>query len=200
MRFLIINLFFVFVFGGCATTKYIPKEYFLKRHDMAIQVKPLPAPSHIETGGDDQGIVGSLISAAAHSSRARDMEAVFSHIDAEVLRADLRSSLSEKIKEFYDVNDEKRDLKVDIQITSWGWILPTGSFGIRAGSYQIQFSGFVRVFDLKDQGKEIAHIELNTQEQMRDQMSKEETSRKVRHAIDEFAELTAEFLWRSDKK
>src|SRR5260370_35531813 len=81
---------------GCASTKYIPSSYFQKRHDLKIRVKPIPAPSHLESSSDT-GLLSSLVGAAVQSGRAADMRKVFSDINAEEIRTDLQSSLIEKI-------------------------------------------------------------------------------------------------------
>lgn len=196
----IVVLLSLIFLSGCVTTKYIPNEYFSSRHKMEVKVKPIPAPTHIETGNQSDSFIESVVSTAAQSSRAGDMRKMFAHIDVDAVRNDLNSSIKDKIKQFYDVEGEKRDLQTEVQITNWGWLLPTGAFGIRTGSYELQFSGTVKVFDINDKGKKIAFTQFTTREVLNDQLSKEETSRKVRRAVDEFAELAAEFLWRSETK
>lgn len=188
----------IILLNACVTTKYIPKSYFDKRHSLNVAVKPLPAASLIEScNSGGEGLLSAIISAAASSSRSQDLAKTFAHIDQEGLKDELQNSIKAKIKDFYDVNSDERDLRATITIHSWGWILPTASFGIRVGSYQLQITGTVKVYDLKDAGKEIANISLRTNEEMKDNLDQKETTRKVKKGIEEFAELCAEFLWRS---
>jgi hypothetical protein len=190
----------LFILNSCATTKYIPVSYFQHRHTAQVKVRPIPAPSHTEQKDHDEGLVASLVSTAVKSDRAASMRATFAHIDSDKIRDDLKENISKKIKEYYDVAEKSHDLMIEVEISSWGWILPTGPFGIRLGSYQLQLTGQVRVYDVTDHNKEIAYTTINTQEEMRDQMSPAETTRRVNRAIDEFSEMAAEFLWRSDDK
>lgn len=58
--------------------------------------------------------------------------------------------------------------------------------------------GEVCVYDLKTGKKEIAHDIVVTQETINDRLNVEETKKAITKVMQEFAEITAEFLWRSD--
>lgn len=200
-RFLSIVVFLVMLGSGCATTKYIPSEYFNQKHAMQVSVKNIPSPTHSEdAGGGNSGLIESAIKTTVKGSREQELREVFKHIDEEQVRKTLEDQISQKIKKFYDVNPESTDLLVAIMIKRWGWSLPTADFGIRTGSYQLDILGEVRVYDLNPTRREIAHISLLAQEIIKDRNNVEETKRAISRASDEFADLAAEFLWKSDDK
>ncbi len=193
------SLISVFLFAGCATTKYIPSHYFNEKHAMAVQVKNLPSPSH-EQDNTSGGFLEAAIGAATKGERERELQKVFKDVDQEEVRASLEKNISERIKKYYQPKTDSDDLSVEVRIIRWGWILPTANFGIRIGSYQLEILGEVRVYDLKTAKKEIAHDIVVTQETINDRLNVEETKKAITKVTQEFAEITAEFLWRSDEQ
>ena len=198
---MLLSLVTTLFMSGCFGPKYIPSSYFLSRHDLKVDVKSIPDPVHLEeSSSQSNSLLGDIIKAAANSSRKADLQKAFAHIDSDEVRNNLQASISAKIEDHYNVKHDSKDLAVEVKINSWGWILPTSSMGIRTGSYYLQMTGKVVVYDEYPSRKEIGHIYLTTREAMQDNMSPEETTRRVKRAVDEFADLSGDFLWRSDEK
>lgn len=184
--------------SGCLT-KYIPKKYFETKHDLVVNVKPVPAAAFVEKNQSksDSGALSLLVGTIVKSSRENEMRKIISLIDEEQIRKDLKQSVQKKLAKFYNVKKDSNDLMVDIKINQLSLTVPTGDFGIRLGSYMLEVHGLVTVFDLTENNKEIAYSYVSTKEIINDEMNTAEINRRITRAVDELSDIVAEFMWKS---
>lgn len=201
MRFFFFLPVVLIALSGCFGPKYIPAHYFTEKHTMSVTVHSLPSPTHSEVdrhiGETDpaEKIKKGLQSAQYSINQAR----VFSQIDNAAIQKDIEEGIKKRVEKIFPVDQQGRDLAVEVHIYSWGWIVPPESF-LLSGSYQLFINGNVNVYDVQEMKKEIAHSSFSVRENLMDHLSISETKRAIDKAASDAAEAVTEFLWRSDSK
>jgi hypothetical protein len=175
----------VLITSGCATHQPIPKEYLGKgqRARLVIQNVP-PAPAMMDSG--QGGVVGAVITA---TSRANRMKQQLAGRHAENVQLPFTEMFKRRMAEHLELGDWDGDLKLVVNIDTWGWYVPTIDFGIKVGEYECQMIGRVDVYD--NQNKRVAFAHLRAAEPLGFKPEEEGARNAVTKVAEQFA-MTAE--------
>jgi hypothetical protein len=173
---------FIFIQGCAAGPKPIPAAYFDKQHQISVQVSRIGDPSFRDSGQ------GGLIGLAVGLGRSSDMKEMFAGIKGDTVKELLRQEIEKKLEGAFAVEDDSKDLALEVQITQWGWFLPTTAFGIKTGSYQLEIIGQVSVNEITPEKKQIAGLSVYSQKPLGNEPTAELTQQALKQAIEDFAE------------
>lgn len=186
-------LLFIYI-QGCATApQSIPASYMQKQHQLSVQVSEIREANFRDSGGG--GIVGVLVG-IGRSSNMKDM---FEGIKSDTVKELLRQEIEKKLEDSFTIDEESKDLALEVSITQWGWFLPTTAFGIKTGSYQLEIMGFVTVNEMAPEKKEIARLHVISQKPLGNEPTTDMTQQALKQAVEDFAEKTRETLLQEKK-
>ncbi len=189
-------LFIVVVFNlyGCGAKgpSPIPNVYYETEPELSVEiVKIEPKPTMRDSGNG--GLIGLLVK----SGRASNMKEQLEGIKGETVKELLRQQISAKMEESFEISDveDNPQLALEVNITTWGWFLPTAALGIKAGSYQFEIIGSASVYDQNlPKKKEIAYITAFSQKPLGNDPDKNETQQALLQAIDDFSNQVVKVL------
>jgi len=159
--FLILALFIIIAFSGCAA-KHVPLPFSVLDQDntMCVNIKKISDDPNLGGGGFG---TGGCIGAIVKSSRQSKLKKKMPGIKGETVKELLEGKISDYLEDSFEVIefDENPKLVTDVTINQWGWFLPAGVAGISTGIYHSQINGIITVRDAN--GKQIAYLVKNSQ-------------------------------------
>ena len=121
------------LWSGCATHKPIPAMYLGKAHSAELILQKIPAgPDMMDSG--QGGLIGALITA---TSRANRMKEQLAGIDGAQVQGPFLDTFSRLMGEHLTLTDSPSELRVVVNIDTWGWYVPTIDFGIKVGQVRM---------------------------------------------------------------
>lgn len=181
--------------SGCATGPVqLPAKYFEKQHEISISVVKIDDKPRMRDSGQ-----GGLIGAIVNAGRSSSMQEIFDGIKGETVKELLRQQIANKLEGPFVIEEESKDLSLEITVNTWGWFLPTTLFGIKTGSYQLEIFGEVSIYELKREKEQIAFVRAYAQKPLGNDPSSTECQQALKLAIDEFAQQVAEFVLKEKK-
>jgi hypothetical protein len=142
--------------SGCATHQPIPKTYLdQSKHARLVIQKVPPAPTMADSG--QGGLVGAIITG---TSRANNMKEKLAGIHGDQVQEAFTQAFQKSMGEHLVVGDSDGELRIVVNIDTWGWYVPTIDFGIKVGDYECQVVGRVDVFDTQDKKVAFAHLRV----------------------------------------
>ena len=145
--------------AGCATQRPIPSAYFPPT-DTAISVqvsKISEKPVLRDSGGG--GLLGMALSSSLRGGAMREsLEGLQGSLVHDLVKQELENVLGA----YFVVEEESRQLQLDVAIDSWGWFVPSTVLGIRAGSYQFEIAGKATVRDASERRKTVGYVQAIT--------------------------------------
>jgi hypothetical protein len=183
------------VIQGCASIPTsIPSSYLGKQRQMAVQIAEIAEKPNFRDSGE-----GGLIGWVASIGRSSNMKEMFEGIKGETVKELLRQEIERKLEGAFDVDEESRDLSLEVQVTQWGWFLPTAMLGIKTGSYQMEIIGIVKVCEKGADNKEIARLLVASQKPLGNEPTAEICQQALKQAVDDFAQQAANNLLKQKK-
>lgn len=172
----------LFTSAGCASYKPIPPVYLHPAHSATIVIKRMPDhPQMLDSG--QGGLIGAIITATSRAERMREQLA---GINGDQVKSIFVDEFKQRIGEHLNLDSTNQDLRIEVSVDSWGWYVPTISFGIKVGEYQSQLVGHVLVYDIARK-KKIAYAHVQIQRPLG--LQPEEQS--ARAAVSEMARVFA---------
>ncbi len=195
----IVFVLFVFNLYSCGVKgpSPIPSTYYETEPELSVDIVKI-APKPVMRDSGQGGLIGLLV----NSGRSSNMKEQLEGIKGETVKELLRQNISDKMEEVFDIADveDNPGLALDVNITTWGWFVPSTAFGIKTGSYQFEIIGFASVFDqMQPERKEIAYITAFSQKPLGNDPDKEETQQALLQAIDDFSTQVANMLLSSSE-
>lgn len=183
------------VFQGCASTPMsIPSSYMNKDREISVQISEIEEKPEFR---DSKG--GGIIGWAVSLGRSSDMKEMFEGVKGETVKELLRQKIEQKFDGPFVVDEESKDLRLEVEVIQWGWFLPTTAFGIKAGSYQLEIIGNVRVYDLSTDNENVAGVMVTSQKPLGNNPTAEACQTALQQAIDDFSEKAAKTLLKEMK-
>lgn len=145
---------------GCASPRPIPRTYFqAEEPEISVTVTRInEKPAFRDSGGG--GLLGTLISESLRGNTFREsMEGLSGNMVGDLIKQALEAAL----EEHFFIEDASKQLHVDIEITQWGWFLPTTLLGIKAGSYKMEIVGKATTWDVAERRKKVGFAKITTQ-------------------------------------
>lgn len=179
-------------FSGCATTPMkLPADYSKGDHEVQVAIKRIPDKGVFRESGK-----GGMISAIAGLVRQSGLRDKMEGAQGKTVKELLIQALNRNLEEHFFVVETSKELVVEVEVTQWGWFLPTAMFGIKTGSYQFEVMGYVRVFDHKatDGKKPVAALMLISQEPIGDKPDPDRLQEIMLKVADKFAKQTCDVL------
>ena len=178
------------VASGCYSPKPIAKSYFESKTPMSVTVGKCPAQAEMRDSGQG-GLIGAMVTA---TGRATKMREAMSGIAGDTVKELIRQRFSEQMEKYLDVQDDGQ-LKTVIDITQWGWYLPTTIAGIKTGAYQFVISGTVTVTDSQQKKRpKVAYLTVQANETIGNKPTAEISQEALLKCADKFAVQTVTFL------
>lgn len=192
---IVLVLFIAVLMQSCASgPQPIPSTYYEKPHQISVQVTEIrEKPSFRDSG--QGGLIGGLVSLG----RSSDMKEMFEGIKGETVKELIRQEIEKKLEETFAVEEESKDLGLEVEISQWGWFLPTTAFGIKTGSYQLEIIGNISVYEVVPEKKRIAGLSIISQKPLGNKPTSEICQQALKEAITDFAEQAKTTLLK-DKK
>lgn len=188
--FFSIIILLISIISGCVTApKNIPSSYFEKQHDIAVNVVRINEKPIFRDSGQ-----GGLIGAVVAMGRSGTMKEMFEGIKGETVKELLRQEIENKLESTFVIDEESKDLSLEVNVVQWGWFLPTTALGIKTGSYQLEINGSARVFELTPIKKEIAVVNVLSQKPLGNDPTSEICQQALKEAIEDFARQVAASL------
>ncbi len=180
---LLILMCITLIFQSCASgPQPIPSAYFEKPHEISVRITNIDdKPSFRDSGNG--GLVGLLVNAG----RSSDMKTMFEGISGDTVKELLRQSIENQLEGTFTVDDDSKDLGVEVEISHWGWFLPTTAFGIKTGSYQLEIMGTVSVYEVTPDKKRVAGLVIVSQKPLGNKPTAEICQEALKQAIVDFA-------------
>lgn len=176
------------LWSGCATHQPIPQIYLGKAHSAELVIQKIPAgPDMMDSG--QGGLIGALITA---TSRANRMKEQLAGLDGAQVQGPFLDAFSRLIGEHVTLADSPSELRVVVNIDTWGWHVPTIDFGIKVGQYECQLIGRVDVFDAQE--KKVAFARVRVAEPLGSKPEPESARRAVALVAEDFAVATEKVL------
>ena len=173
------------LFGtGCAGTKPLPKAYIDSKHNLTVSVVKIPEKPQMMDSGQG-GILGAIITATSRNSMMKEMLA---GVQGETVKELIRQEVSRVFQEKFSIVDTGDDLKLDIEVGTYGFFVPTTVAGIKTGAYQFQITGRVMVFDAKNNSKRVALGGAVAQAPLGSKPTKEAVPEAISQCVQKFAE------------
>lgn len=187
---------------GCFGPKYIPTHYFHEKHAMSVTVHSIPSPTHSDVNSHqyETDPFEKVSKGLASAERSIEQLKVFNQIDHTAIQKELEDSIKKRAEKIFMIDQDSKDLAVEVRIESWGWVVPGQGFLSSFTPYQLYFNGRAEVYDLQPAKKLIAYTNFRARENLTDRMSVSDTQRAITKVVADAAELVGEFLWRSDEK
>jgi len=187
MRRVFSMVFVIFVnmiIYGCASAPpNLPSTYFENQREMSINVVKINDKANFRDSGQG-GIIGAVMSI----SRSSNMQEMFEGIKGETVKELLRQEIEKKLESTFAIDEESKDLGLEIEVSQWGWFLPTTAFGIKTGSYQLDLVGSVSVYDLRSEKKKVAQVKITSQKPLGNDPTALACQQALKQAIEDFAE------------
>jgi hypothetical protein len=174
--------------SGCQSSKPIARSYFETKPPMSVAVGKCPEKAQMRDSGQ-----GGLLGAVVNAGRAGKMKEAMSGIMGETVKELVRQRFSEQMEKHFEVR-EQGQLQTVIDITQWGWYVPSTIAGIKTGAYQFVINGSVRVTDSALKGKRIATQTVEVSETMGNKPTVEVSQEALLKCADRFASETVAFL------
>jgi hypothetical protein len=173
---------------GCATHKPIPNTYLDKSHHAKLVVQNVPpAPAMRDSG--QGGIVGAIITA---TSRTSNMQKKLAGVHGDEVQTAFTQAFEKLMAEHLTVGDFDGELRLVVNIDSWGWYVPTTSFGIKVGDYECQIIGRIDVFDPND--KKVAFAKIRVAEPLGSKPEEDGARKAVTEVAERFATMAEKAL------
>jgi hypothetical protein len=176
---------------GCATPPTaIPVAYYGRQTPMSVKVTHCsPEPQMADSG--QGGLLGAAFTAMVRGSSMRKaMEGVKGDAVSELLR----QKLTEKMECCFDINETSTQLATEINVSQWGWFVPSTVAGMKTGSYQLQINGTVTVFDLLQQRKTVGYVTGLSQQPLGNDPTPADTQEALLKAVDDFTTKAADII------
>ena len=168
----------------------IPGQYRNQDHEMTVAVIKIRDKPTMRDSGQG-GLIGALVNAGRASSMKKQLEGV----KGETIKELLRQKISEKMEEEFYVVDDEPQLAMEIELSTWGWFVPSTAFGIKTGAYQCEIIGKVIVYDLMEKKKKkVAWVTAISQEPLGDSPGKDYAMEALLHATEDFSQKAASAL------
>ncbi len=182
-------------FQGCASgPQPIPAAYFDAPHQISVQVTRIEEKPSFRDSGNG-GLVGVLVGLG----RSSDMKKMFDGIKGETVKELIRQELESKLDTTFVVDEESKDLGLEVEISHWGWFLPTTAFGIKTGSYQLEIMGTVAVYEVSPEKKRVANLLIASRKPLGNKPTAEICQQALEQAITDFAQQARDTLLKEKK-
>src|SRR5260221_7127820 len=120
--------------NGCASNKPIPQTYLQPPHSASIVIHQVPEhPQMIDSG--QGGLIGAIITGTSRAERMREQLA---GITGTQVKDAFFEEFKRRMGEHLNLDSTTQDLRIEVTVDTWGWFVPTTSFGIKVGEYQSQ--------------------------------------------------------------
>lgn len=185
--FCILSAASIFIFSGCATVPIkMPSNYLSEEHDISVEVVHIKDKASLRDSGS-----GGLIGLVAKAVRSGGMEEIFGGIQGETVKELLRQQIENNLDEVFYIEEESEDLVLELNITQWGWFIPTTVLGIKTGGYQLEIIGQIAVYDLTMEKKLLMKTFVSSQQPLGKEPTSEETNKALMLAIADFSKKAA---------
>ena len=184
------GLMAVVLLSGCATPpRPLPTTYLNTPHSLSVQVTRCPdSPSLAVT--EQGGLIGVAVNAPRKSNMKAQMEGIRGDTVKELLQQQIRSHLQQK----FQIADSSSDLALNVNVTKWGWFLPTTLGAVKTGSYEYQIIGTADILDLKSGKKRVCHCVATAKAPLGDKPTAELCQTSLLTVCDDFARQVSEFI------
>ena len=181
---------FCFLGSGCYSPKPIPKAYFDQEPEMGVTVGECPEAAKMRDSGNG-GLIGALVTAG----RADKMKEAMEGIIGDTVKELVRQKFEVAIEDYFDVYEDGQ-LQTVIDITQWGWFVPTTIAGIKTGAYQFTLQGTITVTDkeVKKKKGRIATCVIAVSESIGDKPTPAVSQEALLKCADKFATEAVAFL------
>ncbi len=174
--------------SGCATHQPLPQAYLDRPTEAGLVIQKVPSAPMMSDSGQG-GLIGAIITA---TSRADNMKEQLAGIDGAQLQTAFTEAFKPLMAEHLKLVESGGELRVVVNIDTWGWYVPTMDFGIKVGDYQCQLIGRVDVFDA--QNKKIAYAHLRAAEPLGSKPQRDSARAAVAKVAEQFAAAAEDAL------
>jgi len=178
------------IFGsGCYSQKPIPKAYFDQEIEMAVRAGKCPETARMTDSGQG-GLIGAMVTAGRAPKMQEAMEGIVGDTVKELVRQEFEAAM----EDYFDIYEEGQ-LQTVIDITQWGWYVPTTVAGIKTGAYQFELAATVTVTDTqKEKKNKIGTCQIIVMESIGDKPTAAISQEALLKCADEFATEAVAFL------
>ena len=175
--------------SGCYHQEPIPKAYFNQNVEMAVTVNKCPATAQMRDSGQG-GLIGAMVTAGRASAMKEAMEGIVGDTVKELTRQKFEAAM----EDYFDIYEDGQ-LQTVIDITQWGWYVPTTIAGIKTGAYQFILAGTVTVTDTQKKKKnKIGTCQITATESIGDKPTAAVSQEALLKCADKFATEAVAFL------
>lgn len=193
-----IALIAILSLGGCATPPQpLPQAYLTSESEIAIDVTKINEEGVFRSSGG-----GGLIGALVDIGREGDLREKMKGIKGAMVEKLVSQELTRNLEEHFYVEEESEELRMDVEVLTWGWFLPTAMFGIKAGDYATEIVANVFVYDLKKPEKEqrIGYVQLRATAPLGADPDEKQLQESLLQCADNFGKEVVDFLLSREKE
>lgn len=189
--YLLIFISGLLLISGCTTVKHLPANIFEEEHDLSVDVTKFPPKPRMRDSGK-----GGLIGLVVNAGRASKMKKIFDGIEGETVKELLRQQVRGELESVFYVDEERKDLALEINIVNWGWFVPSTVLGIKTGAYQLEIVGNVTVYNLNPGKEKIAfNKNIMSQKPLGNDPNSSDTQKMLIMAIEDFSDQVSKFVF-----
>jgi hypothetical protein len=184
----------IFAGGGCVSLPQgLPASYFSVRHDLQVMVTQCSTAPTLVSGAPQ----GPSLAGAAFLVRETAMKNRLKQLSAGTIKEAVAKAVAAELGGVFQVTGVSSQLVLEVEITSWGWVVPVDARGVATEAYKLQLMGKVRIRDLQSGGQTV-YVGYDSAEVPIEMPVTEETCMLAfPAAVDAFAKETARFILRT---
>jgi hypothetical protein len=175
--------------SGCASSRPVPRSYFQQPCQLSVEVVRIPPKPAMRDSGQG-GLIGALVTS---TSRASNMREKMAGIQGETVKELLRQEMVGQMQDSFQIVESSKDLKLEVNVNSYGFFVPTTVAGIKTGGYQMEILGGVEVRDIKSK-KKVAFTPVTAQAPLGSKPTADAVPEAVGQTIKTFATSTRNVL------
>ena len=119
--------------------------------------------------------------------RGSNMKERMQGIKGDAVTELVRQKMTEKLEQCFEVSETSKDLMTEVQITQWGWFVPTTALGIKTGSYQFMLNGTINVYDVAKNREQVGYVVAASQQPLGNDPTPQQSQEALLKAAEDFS-------------